>query len=209
LAVDQLHKQGMTAVHIVAHSWGTVPAATFAATQTHALASLTLFGPIVPIASTSDGKADHPAWWTITAQQRLEQLRFKDVLPPNKHLLEYAVDQRWAPAFAATVPHVQGDAPDALRIPGGPLADIDTVSAGSYPYDASKVMVPVFVVYGNYDDVVDDAGAARFLQRFTRSPLRWRLRIDDGTHVMHLEKNRRSLYESVNAFIRATDNSTG
>jgi alpha-beta hydrolase superfamily lysophospholipase len=146
------------------------------------------------------------AWWSITAQQRLEQLRFKDILPSNKHLLEHAVDERWTPAFAASVPHVKGDERDALRIPYGPLSDIDAVAAGTYPYDARKVIVPVFVVYGNYDDVVNDAGASAFLAKFTASPLKWRLRIDDGTHVMHLERNRRSLYESVNAFIHTTEN---
>lgn len=206
LAVDELRKhQGITAIHVVAHSWGTVPAATFAASHPHALSSLTLFGPIVPLDAPSQPATDHPAWWTITAQQRLEQLRFKDVLPPGKHLLEPALDQHWAPAFAASVPHVQGDPSDALRIPNGPLDDIDSVTAGHYPYDASDVAVPVFVVYGNYDDVVNDVGAARFLEKFTHSPLRWRLRMDDGTHVVHLEKNRHSLYESVNAFIHATE----
>ena len=206
LAVDELRRhQGMTSIHIVAHSWGTLPAATFAATHPHARSSLTLFGPIGPVQGSAEGDADRPAWWTITAQQRLEQLRFKSILPPGKHLLERSMDQSWAPAFAASVPHVQGDPADSLRIPYGPLADIDSVMAGSYPYDAASVTVPVFVVYGNYDDVVNDAGAARFLERFTGSPLRWQLRIDDGTHVMHLEKNRHSLYESVSAFIRATE----
>jgi pimeloyl-ACP methyl ester carboxylesterase len=206
LAVEELRKRrGMKAVHIVAHSWGTVPAAAFAAMKPDALASLTLFGPIVPVSTSTHGSQAHPAWWSITAQERLEQLRFKDVLPPGKYLLEHAVDQTWASAFAATVPHVAGDPRDALRIPYGPLSDIDAVDAGNYPYDARKVSVPVFVVYGNYDDVVNDAGATNFLQKFTSSPLKWRLRIDDGTHVMHLERNRHSLYESVNAFIHATE----
>lgn len=204
LAVDELRKrQGITMLHLVAHSWGTVPAAAYAATHSRELSSLTLFGPVVPLKTPEPDGASHPAWWTITAQQRLEQLRFKSILPPGKHLLEQAVEQRWAPSFAASVPHVQGDPPDTLRIPAGPLYDIGQVTAGRYPYDASNVTVPLFVVYGNYDDVVDDAGAARFVGKFTSSPLRWRLRIDDGSHVMHLEKNRRSLYESVNAFIRA------
>lgn len=150
--------------------------------------SLTLCGPIVPLNTPAQPSTDHPAWWTITAQQRLLQLRFKDVLPPGKYLLEPAVDQHWATAFATSVPHVQGDPADALRIPYGPLDDIDSVTAGHYPYDASDITVPVFVVYGNDDDVVNDAGAARLLEKLTGSPLRWRLRIDDGTHVMHLEK---------------------
>ncbi len=53
--------------------------------------------------------------------------------------------------------------------------------------------------------VVNDAGASAFLERFTASPFKWRLRIDDGTHVMHLDRTRRSLYESVAAFIRAAE----
>lgn len=206
LAVDYLrHRQGMAEVHIVAHSWGTLPAATFAAAHPRELTSLTLFGPIVPMKSASQDNQAPAAWWTITAQERLEQLRFKDLLPPNTHLLEHAVDQHWASAFAASVPHVQGDAPHALRIPYGPLSDSDAVAAGHYPYDARDVTVPVFVVYGNYDDVVNDAGAEAFLEKFMKSPLKWRLRIDNGTHVVHLEKNRHSLYQSVNAFIHAVE----
>ncbi|GGA15267.1 alpha/beta hydrolase [Dyella caseinilytica] len=205
-AVDYLRsKQGMTSIHVVAHSWGTIPAATFAANHPYELTSLTLFGPVVPVKTPADDDPTHIAWWSITAQQRLEQLRFKDILPRNQYLLEPAVDQRWTATFAASVPHVPGDKDDMLRIPSGPLVDIDTVSAGTYPYKASDVWVPVFVVYGNYDNVVNDEGATRFLAGFTHSPLRWRLRIDDGTHVMHLEKNRHSLYESVNAFIHAAE----
>ncbi|GLQ94057.1 alpha/beta hydrolase [Dyella acidisoli] len=207
MAVDYMHKQmGMKDVHIVAHSWGTIPAAAFAAAEPHALSSLTLFGPIVPVKASTPSHQAQPAWWSITTQERLEQLRFKQILPPGKYLLEPAMDKTWARDFAASVHHVAGDAPDALRIPYGPLADIDTVEAGHYPYSASDVTAPVFVVYGNYDDVVNDVGAERFLEKFTGSPLRWRLRIDDGTHVVHLEHNRHSLYESVNAFIHATKN---
>ncbi|MBE1162680.1 alpha/beta hydrolase [Dyella acidiphila] len=197
--------QGMQHIHVVAHSWGTVPAALFAAQHPAALTSLTLFGPIVPVKTAAGDDSAHSAWWSITAQQRLEQLRFKDELPRNTYLLEPAVDRNWAAAFAASVPHVPGDKDDALRIPSGPLADIDTVAAGSYPYRASDVQVPVFVVYGNYDTVVDDQGATHFLAGFTHSPLRWRLRIDNGTHVLHLERNRGSLYASVDAFIHAVE----
>ena len=103
------------------------------------------------------------------------------------------------------MPHEQGDARDALRISYGPLSDIDAVAAGHYPYDACDVTVPIFVVYGHFDDVENDAGAETFLAKFTKSPLKWRLRIDDGSHVVHLEKNRHSLYESVDAFIHAVE----
>lgn len=203
VAIDYLRKtRGMGRIHVVAHSWGTIPAATFAAKYPDTLASLTLFGPVVP----KPGEQAQPvsmAWWTITAEARYQQLRFRHVLPPELNLLEPAIAQRWAARFEASVPHARGDKPGDLRIPAGPLADIGAVaSSGTYPYDPASIKAPVFVVYGDYDSVTDDAGATAFLAKFSASPLRWRTRIDHGTHVMHLERNRRSLYESVNAFIR-------
>ena len=196
--------RGINELHVVAHSWGTIPSATYASQHAALLKSLTLFGPVVPVTSPAE-EGKHGAWFSLTAQQRLAQLRFADVVPHNKHLLEAAIEQRWAGAFAASSPHVRGDAVDMMRIPEGPNVDLAAATRGAYPYDAATIDVPVFVVYGNYDVVVDDAGASLFLARFTASPMKWQLRIDDGTHVMHLERNRRSLYESVNAFIQATE----
>lgn len=204
VAVDYLHRaRGMSGIHLVAHSWGTIPAAAFAAKHPGALVSLTLFGPVVPKPGAR-AEPVHEAWWTISAEARYQQLRFKDVLPQGLTLLEPAVTQRWAAKFAASVPHIEGEPPGELRIPAGPAADIDAVaSGGGYPYDPAAIRVPVFVVYGDYDTVTDDAGATALLAKFTASPLTWRMRIDHGSHVMHLERNRHSLYRSVDAFIHA------
>jgi len=92
-----------------------------------------------------------------------------------------------------------------LRIPAGPLADFNDAATDHYPYNPTDVRIPVFVVYGSYDNVINDAGAETFLSRFANSRLKWRLRIDHGTHVMHLEQNRQSLYRSVLAFIATVD----
>jgi pimeloyl-ACP methyl ester carboxylesterase len=206
VAVDYLRQtRGMSRVHLVAHSWGTIPAATFAADHPGALTSLTLFGPVVAKPG-APAEAVPGAWWTITAEARYQQLRFKNVLPAGLTLLEPAVARRWAAAFDASVPHVAGDGPGELRIPAGPAADIDVVTAtGVYPYDPASIKVPVFVVYGDYDNVTDDSGATSLLAKFSNSPLKWHMRIDHGTHVMHLERNRHSLYQGVDAFILAAE----
>ncbi|MGO4701474.1 alpha/beta hydrolase [Dyella sp. 2RAB6] len=203
LAVEELRGKRHLDVHLIAHSWGTIPAAEYAAEHPGTLASLTLFGPVVPTGAAD--KPDTTAWWSITAQQRYQQLLFEQVLPKDLRLIEPAVTQRWAAAFDASVPKVRGDAADALRIPSGPVADIPQVQGGSYPYDPARITTPVFAVYGDYDTVVNDAQAADFLKRFSASPLVWRLRIDHGTHVMHLERYRHSLYRSVAAFIDAAE----
>ncbi|WP_250626797.1 alpha/beta hydrolase [Pinirhizobacter soli] len=204
-AVDYMRqRKGAVDIHVVAHSWGTIPAATYAARHPHGLASLTLFGPIVQKEKADTDKSPKDAWFHLMAQQRLEQLRFEKVLPAGKVLLESAVATRWAGEYRASMPVVGNDAPDQMRIPNGPIIDSEEGAAGNFPYVAAQVRVPVFVVFGNYDVIVNDAEASKFLDRFTSSPMKWQLRIDDGTHVMHLERQRWSLYESVAAFIRTT-----
>ncbi|HEY1889749.1 MAG TPA: alpha/beta fold hydrolase [Steroidobacteraceae bacterium] len=193
-------------MHIVAHSWGTIPAALFAAGHPGVLSSLTLFGPIVPKPG-SEPESEHVAWWSITPPERLRQLYFKQALPPGLVLLEPAVTSKWAAAFRASAPHVAGDPPGAIRIPDGPSADIDAANDGIYPYAPSQVTAPLLAVYGNYDteSARPVAATTAFLERFTSSPLKWQLCIHDGTHVMHLERNRMSLYESVLAFIQTAE----
>lgn len=208
-AVDDMReRKGAIDIHIVAHSWGTMPAATYAARHPQGLASLTLFGPIVQKEKADTDKSPNDAWFRLTAQQRLEQLRFEKVLPAGKVLLEPTVAVRWAGEYRAAMPVIGNDAPEQMRIPNGPIIDSEEGASGNFPYVAAQVKVPVFVVFGNYDVIVNSAEASRFLDRFTSSPMKWQLRIDDGTHVMHLERQRWSLYESIAAFIRTTSEET-
>lgn len=203
LAADYLRRdRKIEKLHIVAHSWGTIPAAMFAAEFPSIPASLTMFGPIVPGPGTSPEKIDF-AWSNLSPQDRYEQLKFADVLPKGMDLLEPAVHKNWAVRFAESAPPEGKTADGDLRIPSGPLVDLDEAHAGIYPYSPDKLKCPIFAVYGDYDAEVNDTDAPAFLARFTASPLKWRLRIDHGTHVMHLEQNRHSLYASVYAFIEA------
>jgi pimeloyl-ACP methyl ester carboxylesterase len=204
-AVDYLlKKREIKRLHIVAHSWGTVPAALYAATHSTTLSSLTLFGPVVP-KPAAQVESTGFSWWSISAQQRYEQLQFTDVLPHGMRLLEPAVDRKWALEFAASEPGHSKDITGSLRIPAGPIADTNAVVTDHFPYLRQDVRVPVFVVYGDYDTVVNDVSAEDFLSHFTASPLKWRMRIDHGTHAMHLEQNRKSLYQSVLAFMATVD----
>lgn len=208
IAAEYMQRErGIDRLHIVAHSWGTIPAATYAARFPSMVTSLTLFGPVVPRADKHPDKVDF-AWWSLSPRARYEQLKFTEVLPEAMHLLEPAVHAQWTARFAASVPPSSKDPDGDLRIPAGPLADIAAAEANVYPYAQDKVTCPVFVVSGDYDTVVDRAGAAAFLDRFVASPLKWALQIDHGTHVMHLEENRHSLYSSVRAFILAADERT-
>ena len=205
MAITYMHdSRRIREVNVVAHSWGTIPAADFAANHAAALSSLTLFGPVLPKPGAKP-ESEHVAWFSMTAQERLQQLYFADLLPRGLILLAPAVTRRWARDFEASAPHVAGDAPGEIRIPDGPAVDFEALYAGVYSYSPSQVMAPILMIYGTYDVWANAPNAAAFLARFTSSPLKWRLCVDDGTHVMHLERNRVSLYEGVLGFIRATE----
>ena len=191
-------------LNIIAHSWGTIPAAEYVSRTSINITSLTLFGPIVPIPG-SKPKILHIGWFRINATQRLKQLYFKDILPKGMVLIAPSVTRNWAKDYSSSAPHVPGDPPGAVRIPAGPIADILAAHAGSYPYNPSNISTPIFAIYGNFDAEANDKNTSEFLRKFTNAPLKWRLRIDNGTHVMHLERNRWSLYEAVYAFIRTSE----
>lgn len=196
--------RGISQMHIIAHSWGTIAATTFAARHPDELTSLTLFGPVVPTPG-SKPDSEHVAWFSMTAKERLRELYFRETLPPGRVLLEPAVTEKWAREFEASAPHVVGDPPGTIRIPDGPIADSEDAQAGVYPYDPRRITVPIFAVFGNYDVFANTADTTPFLARFTSSLLKWQLCVYDGTHVIHLERNRMSLYESVLGFIRTTE----
>jgi pimeloyl-ACP methyl ester carboxylesterase len=195
-------RRGIKEMHVVAHSWGTIAAATFAARHPGALTSLTLFGPVVPTPGSTPN-SEHAAWYGMTAQERLRALYFSDVVPHGAVFLEPAVTSRWAHDFTASAPHVTGDPVGMIRIPDDPIADSEDAQAGIYPYDPRRITTPIFAVFANYDVYANDVDTPPFLARFSSSPLKWQLCIHSGTHVIHLERNRMSLYESVLGFIRA------
>ena len=190
-------------IHLVAHSWGTIPAAMFAAYHADLVASLTLFGPVVPLGGSQSPPPTF-SWYPLPVEERFQQLQYVDVLPPGLTLLEPKVYSDWTKAFAASGPRSGVADSNVLKIPAGPIADIAAARMGQYPYHPSRVVVPLFVVYGDFDNAINDQSASSFMALFTACPLKWRMRIDHGTHVMHLETNRHSLYQSVSAFIKST-----
>ena len=93
VAIDYLKSRAPKHIYIVVYSWGTIPAGLYAAAHPSDISSLTLFGPIVPQAGYQHDNS-RVAWWSISAQERYEQLKFAEALPRGVHLLESAVDQK-------------------------------------------------------------------------------------------------------------------
>jgi pimeloyl-ACP methyl ester carboxylesterase len=191
---------GHSAIAMVAHSWGTIPAALFAAQNPQAVNALCLFGPIL----RRDGETETSArekYRLVTIEQ--QRARFMEDVPPDHPavLIEPELAD-WGPAYLASEPGASLRVPAAVKIPNGPAADIAQAWCGNLAYDPRDLRCPVLCVRGAWDSVTNDADAAWLLSRL-KHPARRDAKIPKGTHLMHLEHSRDDLFVAVGDFLKA------
>jgi pimeloyl-ACP methyl ester carboxylesterase len=184
-------------VSLVAHSWGGAPAALATIAMPAAIERLVLFAPI---ARRSGGTpAALPAWADVTNEA--QYARFVEDVPPGHPPVLEGFD-RWAPAYLASDPDSAKRTPPAVRIPNGPRADNIDTWAGQSPWDPARITRPLAIVRGAWDSLCRDSDAATILDAATAAPARHDVRLDAGTHLMHLETGRHRLYDAVGGALK-------
>jgi alpha-beta hydrolase superfamily lysophospholipase len=88
-----------------------------------------------------------------------------------------------------------------VRVPNGSELDYARSLAGIFPYDPSAIRIPVLVARGTWDIVISAEQAERFVRSLTNSPEKRVVSIDEGTHRLHWERNRKQLYDEVALFL--------
>lgn len=106
-------------------------------------------------------------------------------------------------AYLASDPSSGSRDPASVLVPNGPSADIDDAWSGHLPYDPARITAPTLIVRGAWETVTTDADARWLYDALRSAPLKRDVKIDRGTHVMHLEASRRQLYREVAAFLTA------
>lgn len=184
---------GRSRVSLVAHSWGSMPAALAAIARPDAIDRLILFGPIARRTMLATVPA-LPAWSAVTNDA--QHARFVEDVPKGHPPVLVGFD-RWAPAYLASDPGAAERTPPAVRIPNGPRADNMAAWAGTLAWDPGKLTRPLTIVRGAWDSLCRDGDAATILDAATAAPERRDLKLDAGTHLMHLETGRHALYDAV------------
>jgi pimeloyl-ACP methyl ester carboxylesterase len=193
---------GQTRIALVAHSWGSLVAGLYASEVPDRVRRLCLFGPIgwrdqLDVATAPSA----PAWRLITVAA--QHARFvRDV--PEAHdpvLIEPGI-ATWGAAYLATDPDAHTRTPPAVKVPGGPEADIQAAWSGDLAYAPGLIRAPTLVVRGEWDSVSNDKDAAWLLAHLAH-PARQDVKIAKGTHLMHLERSREGLFAAVNDFLVA------
>ena len=111
----------------------------------------------------------------------------------------------WGPAYLASDPDSSQRTPPGVRVPYGPLADLDLAWAGDFPYDPTRIRVPVLIIRGEWDDVTTNRDAHWLYERLRNAPIRRDVLVSRATHVMHLEASRLQLYREVQTFVEGKD----
>ena len=189
-------------IHVVAHSWGTLPARQAAIAHPELVARLVLFGPV----TTRDGKpgqavATAPAWTLMTAaQQRPRQRTGMPTHLPTPVSAEEL--DRWCAAYLDSDPDSHRRSPRAAKIPNGPGADIDRLWSGEALVDDGRVRQPTLIVRGAWDHVTTDADAARLFAALSGASDRRDVKIAGGNHWLHLQPRRRALWAETLSFLQ-------
>lgn len=177
---------------VIAHSWGSMPAAGAAVQRPELVRRLLLFGPIAPRPGAS-AVPPLPAWRDVTVAQ--QHARFvadvPDGEPPVLDPDEFAA---WGERYLDSDPASRSRTPPAVRVPAGPAHDIARAWAGEWLYDPARISAPVAVLRGEWDSLTTDADAAVLLAAMTAAPERRDVRLARGTHLMHLESGRSALH---------------
>ncbi len=189
-------------IHVVAHSWGTLPARLAAIARPDLVSRLVLFGPVVQRDGAQAASSTRaPAWTLVTAAQQRPRQRtgMPDDLPTPVDDAELA---RWCEAYLDSDPTSGARTPRSAKVPGGPGADIDALWAGTSLVDDGRIRQPTLIVRGEWDHVTTDADAARLFAALTGAADRREVKIAGGNHWLHLQPQRCALWAETLSFLR-------
>lgn len=190
---------GVERIDLIAHSWGTMPAALFASAHPKLVERLVLFAPITARGGEETAASIGP-WNIVTAGD--QWTRFSGYVPAGEPLLmSREWFDPWVAAYLASDPLSATRSPPGVKVPAGPVRDIHAAAGGKLPYAPQEVTVPTLVVRGEWDSWPTDADAQWLMNGLTNAPVKRDVKLPRGTHVMHLESNRLALFAAVEKFI--------
>ena len=187
-------------IHVVAHSWGTLPAQQVAIDHPELISRLVLFGPVV----MRDGPADTtqlPAWALITAEQQWPRQRSglpdHAATPVSDEELE-----RWCTAYLDSDQTSSQRIPRSVKVPNGPSADIGMLWSGKSIVDSRDIRQPTLIVRGEWDHITTDADAKRLFDALSGTSDKRDIKISGGNHWLHLQPRRKALWAETLSFLR-------
>lgn len=198
-----LKKTGSEKVILVGHSWGASVAALYATQQGEKIEKLVLFAAITSRNDTGIIKKINTSCEMMTPAERVTAM--KSLTPKGQVCrLEPALFNDWQEQWLASDPLSKNGAMGRVKYPSGPEQDVEDLLHNRPYYDPSKITCPVLIIRGEWDRYPSNEDAGILFSELTNCTAKKYVVIEKGTHVMHLEKSRKQLYQEVNNFIGGT-----
>ena len=193
-------------ISIIAHSWGSMPAALCASRRPELIERIVFFAPIAQRTEQSNVKC-FPAWRLISLEEQCE--RFIQDLPSGETpVLSKDHFDEWGPLYLDTDTESRTRSPASVKVPTGPVQEIAEGLAGKLAYDPALITTPVAIIRGEWDNLITDSDARWLFEALRNSPIKRDVKISRGTHLMHLESSRFALYREAQLFLEARDQPT-
>lgn len=186
-------------IHLIAHSWGTLPAQLAAATRPDLIARLVLFGPVA-MRNGSETSETHGAWHLMTSDHQRPRQRTGLPASAPTPVTEEEIE-RWCNAYQETDPTSASRSPRGVKVPGGPVADVARAWSGEVVVDSRRVLQPTMIVRGEWDNVTTDADA-RALYDALGARDKQDVKISGGNHWLHLQPRRTALWAAASSFLQ-------
>jgi pimeloyl-ACP methyl ester carboxylesterase len=198
-------RHGVQRLSIIAHSWASMPSCLFAGRSSALVDRLVLFAPIARRpARRYEKPPSAPAWRIVTLDD--QWARFVEDVPPHEApVLSRAHFDQWGERYLDSDPASRSRDPAGVKTPTGPFTDILHAWHGQLSYDPALVQAPIAIVRGDWDGLIPDEDARWLFDAFSESPIKRDIKINRGTHLMHLEAMRYALYRESITFLMAND----
>jgi pimeloyl-ACP methyl ester carboxylesterase len=129
----------------------------------------------------------------------------EDVPPEEPPVLSRVHFDEWAQRYLDTDPQSRRYPTAGVKVPAGPFVEILRAWQGELAYEPAKVVAPVVIIRGAWDGLIPDADASWLFNAFSRAPIKRDIKIARGTHLIHLEAMRLTVWRESVAFLLGDD----
>src|SRR5262245_48284588 len=200
-----LTRRNIPRLSLIGWSWGTTTMANYTTQNPGKVERLVLYAPqwirqTPSLVQTGPGPLG--AYRKVTRDQALQ--RWMTGVPEDKKatLIPSGWFDTWADATFATDPEGAKGNPPYIRAPNGVLQDSnESWAAGKAYYDPAKITVPTLLVHAEWDRDTPPYMAQTLFPLLVNAPGKRYVALPEGTHTIIMEKNRRMLFEAVQAFL--------
>jgi pimeloyl-ACP methyl ester carboxylesterase len=202
-----LSRRNIPRLNLMGWSWGTVTMATYTTQNPNKVERLVLYGPAwirqtPSLTAQQAGAGPLGAYRTVTREMAMQRWMTGVAEDKKATMIPAGWFDAWANTTWATDTVGAKANPPVIRAPNGVLADgADYWSAGKAYYDPAKITVPALLVQAEWDRELPPYMAQTLFPLLVNSPGKRYVMLPEGTHTIMMEKNRRMLFEAVQAFL--------